>query len=104
LVALRPLAGEPSVVLPDGSERPLVVADAAHSAGPHWPVLVSPELAGDLGLEPVPAALALVAGTALTDDQVDDVRALAEDWQFERAIAPAGQHVRVHEAERKSAD
>lgn len=98
LVALRPLAGEPSVVLPDGSERPLVVADAAHSAGPHWPVLVSPELAGDLGLEPVPAALALVAGTALTDDQVDDVRALAEDWQFEHAMSPAWLDVWVHEA------
>ena len=97
LVALRPLAGVETVTLPDGSQRRLVVADAAHSAGPHWPVLASPALAEDLGLEPAPAALALVAGTALTDDQVADVRALEEDWQLDHARSPSWLDIWVHQ-------
>jgi hypothetical protein len=70
------------VTLPDGTVQPLATVASERSFGSMWGILVSPALLDDLGVDPHDAALAYVSERPLSSDQVDEVEALRDDWQF----------------------
>jgi putative ABC transport system permease protein len=70
------------VTLPDGTVQPLATVASERSFGSMWGILVSPALLDDLGVDPHDAALAYVSERPLSSEQVDEVEALRDDWQF----------------------
>ena len=78
-------AGDPPpwATLPDGLRHEVAIVPSDLSLGPQPGVLIRPTLVDEIGVEPHDAAVAYIAGHALSARQLDAVETFRDDWQFD---------------------